>query len=90
MVEEGRALEAVGDCTSSLHAIGHPWRSAGEHTNLWQQNIVFLETVKELVEIWSPKVSDGPQSSEETATRQLLEVTLTDVLRKQKTSVGKG
>ena len=89
-MEEGRALEAVGDCTSSLHSVGHAWRSAGEHTNLRQKAVLFLETVKELVEIWSPKVSDGPQSSEETATRQLLEVTLTDVLRKQKTSVGKG
>ena len=82
-MEESWALVAVGNGTSSLHSIGHPRWATGEHSNLWQKAILLLETVKELVEVWPAKVSDGFQSSEETATRQLLEVALTDVLEER-------
>ena len=80
MVEEGGTLKAVGGSTGSLHAIGHARGTAGEHTNLGQQDVLLLEVVKELVEVWTPKVSDGSQPSEQTLARQPLEVALADVL----------
>ena len=83
VVEESWALKSVGSSTSGLHSIGHPRWATGEHSNLWQKNIVLLETVKELVEVWPAKVSNSSQPGEQTATRQLLEVALTDVLEKR-------
>ena len=80
MVQEGWALEAVCGRTGFLHSISHPRRPAGEHTNLGQQDVILLEAVKELVEIGTSEVSHRAQSGEKTATRQLLEVPLTDVL----------
>ena len=80
VVDESRALIAIGGCTGCLHTIGHAWRSTGEDSNAGQQDVVLLEAVKELVEIWTTKVSHRAQSSEQTPARQLLEVPLTDVL----------
>ena len=80
-MEEGRAFKAVGGSTGSLHAIGHAWGPTGEHTNLGQKDVLLLEVVKELVEVWTPKVSDGTESSEQALPRQPLEVALTDVLQ---------
>ena len=67
MVKEGRALIAVGHCTGSLHTVGHAWGSAGEDSNLGQQEVLLLEAVKELVEVRPTKVSDSTQSCEQTA-----------------------
>ena len=83
MVQEGRALEAVGDCTSCLHSIGHARWTTGEDSNLREKDVFLLEAVKELVEVWTAKVGHRPQTSEETAARQLLEMPLTDVLQKE-------
>ena len=80
MVEEGRPLITVSDSTSCLHTICHARWSAGEDTNLREENVLFGKAVKELVEIRTAEVSDSPQTSKETATRQLLEVPFTDVL----------
>ena len=80
VVEEGRSLEAVGGSAGSLHTVGHAWGTAGEHANLGKQDVFLLEVVKELVEVWTPKVGDGTQSSEQTLARQPLEVALADVL----------
>ena len=52
------------------------------HTNLRQQEVFLLEAVKEPVEVWSSKVSHRAQSCKQTLARDLLEVTLTDVLQK--------
>ena len=84
VVYEGRALEAVGDGASSLHAVRHARWTAGEHANVRQQEVLLLEAVEELVKVRTTKVGDGAQTSEETASRQFLEVPLTDVLREQK------
>ena len=59
MVEEGWALKAVGGSTGSIHTIGHPWWTTGEHADLWQQDVLLLEVVKERVEVWTAKVGDG-------------------------------
>ena len=80
MVEEGRTLETVGGSAGSLHTISHPWWTTGEHTNLGEKDVLLLEVVEELVEVWTTKVGDGPESSEQTLARQPLEVALTDVL----------
>lgn len=82
MVEESRSLEAVGGSTGLLNTIGHSRWTAGEHADLRQKDVVFLQAVKELVEVWSTKVGDSTQAGEETAARNLLEVPLTDVLEK--------
>ena len=65
MVEEGRAFEAVGGSTSSLHAIGHARWATREDTNLGKKNVFFLQVVKELVEVWTSKVGDRTKSSEQ-------------------------
>ena len=80
MVKEGRALEAVGGSASIFHTVGHPRWAAGEDTNLWQLDILFLQVVEEGLEVRATKVGDGTQASEQTAARQLLEVPLADVL----------
>ena len=82
-MEEGRALEAVGGSTGSLHAVGHARGTTGEDTDLGQQDVLLLKVVKELVEVWTTKVGDGSEASEQTLARQPLEVTLTDVLKNE-------
>ena len=84
MVQEGRALVAVGDCTSCLHTVGHARWTTGEDSNLREQPVLLLEAVKELVEVGTPEMGDCLQTSEETAARQLLEVPLTDVLQRER------
>ena len=42
--------------------------------------MLFLKAIKEAVEVWSAKVSYRTEASEQTLARNLLEVTLTDVL----------
>ena len=79
-MEEGWAFKTVGDGTSSLHTIGHPWWTAGEHTNLRQKDVLFLKVVEELVEVWTTEMSDSSKSGEQTLARQPLEVALADVL----------
>lgn len=80
MVDKGWAIVAIGGCTGIFHTIGHAWWTTGEHTNLWQGEVFFLEVVKEGVEVRSTKMGDGAKTSKQTATRQPLEVALTDVL----------
>ena len=80
VVQEGWPLETVSGCTGILNSIGHSRWAAGEDTNLREQDVVLLEAVEELVEVWTAKVSHRAQTSEETAARELLEVPLTDVL----------
>ena len=46
-------------------------------------DVVFLEDVKELVEVGTTKVSDGTKTSEQTLAGQLLEIALANVLRKK-------
>ena len=79
MVDEGRTLKAVGGSTGSLHSIGHSRWSTREDTNLGKKNVL-LEVVKELVEVGTTKVGGTTKTSEQTLARQLLEVTLADVL----------
>ena len=85
-MEEGWPLKAVCGSAGLLHAIRHARWTAGEHANLWQQDVVLLEAVEELVEVRTTKVGDGAQTSEETASRQLLEVPLADVLKGTQTT----
>ena len=79
-MKEGWTLEAVGGSTGSLHSIGHSRWSTREHTDLGKEDVLFLEVVKEGVEVGTAKVGDGTKTSEQTLARQLLEMTLTDVL----------
>ena len=81
MVDEGGALKAVGGSAGFLHAIGHARWAAGEDTNLGQKDVLFLEVVKEGVEVWTTEMSDRTQTGEQAAARQLLEVPLTNVLQ---------
>ena len=67
VVDEGRPFVTVGDGASFLHTIGHSRRAAGEHANLWEQDVLFLKAVEELVEVGTTKVGDGAQSGEKTA-----------------------
>ena len=80
---EGRTFKAVGSSAGSLHTVGHARWATGEHTNLGQQDVLFLEVVKELVEVWTAEVSDGAEASEQTPARQPLEVALTNVLKSE-------
>ena len=80
MVVEGWTFEAVGGSTGSLHSIGHSRWSTREDTNLGEKDVLLLETVKELVEVWTTKVCDSTKTGEQTLARELLEVALTDVL----------
>ena len=80
MVDKGGALEAIGGSAGVLHTIGHAWWATGEHTNLWQVVVLFLQVVEEAIEVRAPEVGHRAQASEQTAARQLLEVPLTNVL----------
>ena len=82
-MEEGWPFKAVSDGAGGFHTICHPWWTAGEHANLWKQDILLLEAVEELVEVRTAKVGYGAQSCEETAPGQLLEVLLADVLHEK-------
>ena len=84
VVEEGRSLKAVGGSAGSLHTIGHARWPTREHSNLRKKDVLFLQVVKELVEVWTTKVGDSSKSSEQTLARQPLKVTLADVLQKEK------
>ena len=79
-MKEGWSLKAVGGSTGSLHSIGHSRWSTREDANLGKKNVLFLEVVKELVEVGTTKVGGTTKTSEQTLARQLLEVTLADVL----------
>ena len=80
MVDESWTFKAVGGSTGSLHSIGHSRWSTREDTNLGKKDVLFLEVVKELVEVGTTKVGGATKTSEQTLSGQLLEVTLTDVL----------
>ena len=80
MVDECRTLEAVGYGTSCFDTICHARWTTREYSYLWKQLVFNLQSIKELGEVRTTKVSYGPKPSEETAARQLLEVPLTDVL----------
>ena len=82
-MEEGWALEPVRGSTCLLHSIGHARWTTGEHTNLGQEDVIFLEAVKELVEIRTAKVGHRTQTSEKTFARQFLEMPLTDILKEK-------
>ena len=82
-MKEGWSLKAVGGSTGSLHSVGHSRRTTREDTNLAKMDVVFLEDVKELVEVGTTKVSDGTKTSEQTLAGQLLEIALANVLRKK-------
>ena len=85
MVVEGWSLEAVGGSTGSLNSIGHSRWSTREDTNTGEKDVLLLEVVEELVEVWTTKVGGTTKTSEQTLARELLEVTLTDVLEKKGT-----
>ena len=59
MVKEGRSFKAVGGSAGSLHSIGHAWGATGEHSNLGKEDVLFLQVVEELVEVWTTKVCDS-------------------------------
>ena len=80
MVDEGWTLKAIGGSTGSLHSIGHSRWSTREDTNLGKEDVLFLEVVEELVEVRTTKVGGATETSKQTLARELLEVTLTDVL----------
>ena len=80
VMKEGRSFKAVGGSTGSLHSIGHSRWSTREDTNLGKEDVLFLEVIKEGVEVRTTKVGDGTKTSEQTLARQLLEIALTDVL----------
>ena len=80
MVVESWPLEAVGGSAGLFHTGGHSGWTAGEHANLGQQEMLFLEVVEEGLEVWSAEVGDGAQAREQTAAREPLEVALTNVL----------
>jgi hypothetical protein len=81
VVKEGRAFKPINSSAGGFHTIGHSRWATGEHTNLRQQDVLLLKVVKELVEVWAAKVSDGAETSEQTLAGQPLEVTFTDVLQ---------
>ena len=80
VVKEGRSFVAVGGSAGSLHSIGHAWGATGEHSNLGKEDVLLLQVVEELVEVWTTKVGDSTKSGEQALARQPLEVALTDVL----------
>ena len=81
VMKESWTFKAVGGSTGSLHSVGHSRWSTREDTNLGKNNVLFLEVVKELVEVGTTKVGDGTETSEQTLSGQLLEIALTDVLQ---------
>ena len=65
MVDESWTVKAVGGSTGSLHSVGHSRWSTREDTNLGKNNVLFLEVVKELVEVGTTKVGDGMETGEQ-------------------------
>ena len=57
VVQEGWPLETVSGCTRILDSISHARRATGEDTNFGEQDVILLETVEELVEVWTAEVS---------------------------------
>ena len=82
-MEEGRAFKAVGGSAGGLNPIGHSRWSTREDSNLGEKDVLLLEVVKELVEVWTTKVGGTTKTGEQTLARELLEVTLTDVLEEK-------
>ena len=80
VVDKSWPFKAVGSSTGCLHSIGHSRWSTREDTNLGEKDVLFLEIVKELVEVWTTKVGGTTETGEQTLARKLLEMTLTDVL----------
>ena len=73
-------FEAVGGSTGSLNSIGHSRWSTREDTNLGEKDVLLLEVVKELVEVWTTKVGGTTKTSEQTLARELVKVVLRDIL----------
>jgi hypothetical protein len=84
-MDEGGTIITVGSSTRLLHALGHSWWTTREDSDLGKMIVFFLEIVKELDKVWSSKVSDCLQPSEEGSVGDLLEVTLTNVLKGKRT-----
>ena len=83
VVDEGGTFKPVSGSTGRFHAIGHSRRAAGEDSDLRQHDVLLLKVVEEAVEVWTPEVSYCLETSEQTASRELLEVPLTNVLKKR-------
>ena len=84
VVDESRAFKAVGGSTGSFNSICHSRWSTREDTNLGEKDVLLLEVVKELVEVWTTKVGGATETSKQTLARDLLEVPLTDVLERER------
>ena len=83
-MDESRAFKAVGGSTGSFNSICHSRWSTREDTNLGEKDVLLLEVVKELVEVWTTKVGGATETSKQTLARDLLEVPLTDVLERER------
>ena len=79
-MKEGRSFKAVGGSAGSLHSIGHSRWSTREDTDLGKEDVLFLEVVKEGIEVRTTEVGDGTKTGEQALARQLLEIALADVL----------
>ena len=82
MVDKGGPFKAICRRAGLIHSIGQTWRSTGEHSNLGQTNVLILEAVEEGLECRAAKVCDRAKTSEQTASRYLLELSLADILQK--------
>ena len=83
MMDECWTFETVCSGTGGLHSIGHSRWSTREDTNLGEKDVLFLEVVKELVEVWTTKVGGTTETGEQTLAGELLKVALTDVLKRE-------
>ena len=81
MVDERWPFKAVCCRAGLVHSGGHSRWSAGEHPDLWQDDMFLLEVVKECLEVRAAKVCDGAKASEQATARELLEMPLTNILR---------
>lgn len=83
VVDEGGTFIPVGGGAGRFHAVRHSGRAAREDTDLGQHNVLLLKVVKEAVEVWTPEVSYCLETSEQAASRKLLEMPLTNVLKEK-------
>ena len=86
-MEEGRSLIAVSSSTGSFHTFSHPRRATGEDTDTWQHEILLLETIEELGEVRTTKVSGRAKASEQTPSSYFLEMLFTNVLHRKLSAI---
>mmetsp|Transcript_31086 Transcript_31086/g.49766 ORF Transcript_31086/g.49766 Transcript_31086/m.49766 type:complete len:109 (-) Transcript_31086:731-1057(-) len=79
MMVEGGSFLFVEISACSVQIVCHVWGTTAEYTKGSDVWMLIFHRLQEIPEIWTSKMSDGTKTSEQTFSRYLLEMSLTDV-----------